>query len=55
VHFVVGYTDILHLLPAFLGLLLFIVAEVLLWAGWKQTCARTNGMRSEPDSIKTAF
>ena len=33
VHFVVGYTDFLHLLPAFLGLLLFIVAEVLLWAG----------------------
>lgn len=55
VHFVVGYTDFLHLLPAFLGLLLFMVAEVLLWAGWKQTCARANGSRSQPKSVKSAF
>jgi hypothetical protein len=53
VHFVVGYTDFLHLLPAFLGLLLFLVAEVLLWAGWKQTRARTRRLRSEPDAVNT--
>src|SRR5206468_8786143 len=53
VHFVVGYTNFLHLLPAFLGLLLFIVAEVLLWAGWRQTRARTGRLRGEPDSVKS--
>ena len=34
VHFAVGYLDFLHLLPAFLGLLLFLLANGLLWAGW---------------------
>lgn len=33
VHFAVGYLDFLHILPAFLGLLLFLVADCLLWAG----------------------
>lgn len=35
VHFAVGYVDFLHLLPAFLGFLLFLAAELLLWAGWR--------------------
>jgi hypothetical protein len=33
VHFVVGYLDFFHLLPAFAGLLIFILADGLLWAG----------------------
>ncbi len=33
VHFAVGYLDFWHLLPAFAGLLLFLIADVLLWAG----------------------
>jgi hypothetical protein len=37
VHFAVGYLDFLHLLPAFLGLLIFLLANGLLWAGW---CSR---------------
>ncbi len=35
VHFAVGYLDFLHLLPAFLGLIIFLVADVLLWIGRK--------------------
>jgi hypothetical protein len=53
VHFVVGYTDFLHLWPAFLGLLLFLVAEALLWAGWKQTRERKRRVSGEPDAVKT--
>ena len=33
VHFAVGYTDFLHLLPAFVGFALFVVVAGLLWAG----------------------
>jgi hypothetical protein len=36
VHFAVGYLDFLHLLPAFMGFLLFILADALLWAGWRR-------------------
>ena len=36
VHFVVGYVDFMHLLPAFVGLALFLLADGLLWAGWRQ-------------------
>jgi len=35
VHFAVGYLDFLHLLPAYVGLILFIVADLLLWVGRK--------------------
>jgi hypothetical protein len=35
VHFAVGYMDFMHLLPAFLGLLIFLAAEMLLWRGWR--------------------
>ena len=35
VHFAVGYVDFMHLLPAFLGLFIFLVAELLLWMGWR--------------------
>jgi hypothetical protein len=33
VHFAVGYLDFLHLLPVYIGLILFIVANLLLWMG----------------------
>ena len=33
VHFAVSYLDSMHLLPAFIGLLIFLVADVLLWIG----------------------
>jgi hypothetical protein len=36
VHFVVGYVDFLHLLPAFIGLIIFVLADALLWAGWRR-------------------
>jgi len=36
VHFAVGYLDFFHLLPAFLGFLLFILADLLLWAAWRR-------------------
>jgi hypothetical protein len=34
VHFVVGYVDFFHLLPAFIGLLIFLFADALLWIAW---------------------
>lgn len=34
VHFAVGYLDFLHLLPAVIGFMLFLLADGLLWAGW---------------------
>ncbi|MGA8026235.1 MAG: hypothetical protein WB992_03760 [Bryobacteraceae bacterium] len=33
VHFAVGYLDFFHLLPAFVGLTIFVFADVLLWIG----------------------
>jgi hypothetical protein len=36
VHFAVGYLDFLHLLPAFMGFLLFLLADGLLWVGWRR-------------------
>jgi hypothetical protein len=36
VHFAVGYLDFLHLLPAFMGFLLFLFADGLLWVGWRR-------------------
>lgn len=35
VHFVVGYVDFVHLLPAFVGFFLFIVADALLFFAWR--------------------
>ena len=35
VHFAVGYLDFMHLLPAFVGFMLFVVADLLLWIGRK--------------------
>lgn len=35
VHFIVGYTDFMHLLPAFAGLALFLIAAVLLYVSWR--------------------
>ncbi|HEX7158508.1 MAG TPA: hypothetical protein VF214_05825, partial [Edaphobacter sp.] len=33
VHFIVGYRDFFHLLPGFVGFVIFILADMLLWAG----------------------
>ena len=41
VHFAVGYLDFFHLLPAFAGFIIFVLADVLLWIGWtKSTLGR---------------
>jgi hypothetical protein len=44
VHFVVGYLDFFHLLPAFAGFFIFLVADILLWVGWRESLVphRTN-------------
>jgi hypothetical protein len=42
IHFVVGYTDLLHLLPAFFGFAVFIAADVLLWLGYRRALPGTN-------------
>ena len=36
VHFVVGYRDFFHLLPAFIGSFLFVISDIFLWIGWRQ-------------------
>jgi hypothetical protein len=54
VHFVVGYTDFFHLLPALLGFLLFAAAEALLWVGWLQMGARAGRFRVEHSPVRTA-
>jgi hypothetical protein len=52
VHFAVGYLDILHLLPAFAGFFIFIVADGLLCAGWRQNAGAAEQFGSA-DSEKT--
>jgi hypothetical protein len=37
VHFAVGYLDFAHLLPAFAGLMVFVLADGLLWAGRRKS------------------
>lgn len=37
VHFAVGYLDFVHLLPAFAGFIIFVLADVLLWIGWTKS------------------
>jgi hypothetical protein len=36
VHFAVGYLDFFHLLPAFAGLCIFLLADGLLWFAWRK-------------------
>jgi hypothetical protein len=36
VHFAVGYVDFFHLMPAFAGFFLFIIADALLWAALRK-------------------
>jgi hypothetical protein len=43
VHFVVGYMDFFHLLPAFIGFFLFLLADGFLWAGWRRNAADAPG------------
>jgi hypothetical protein len=54
VHFVVGYVDFLHLLPAFMGFFLFMVAEIMLWAGWRRTRTQPGGRRPEERAARAA-
>jgi hypothetical protein len=54
VHFVVGYRDLFHLLPAFVGFFLFLLADGMLWAEWRRWVSAsiaTSGERpAAPDS-----
>lgn len=52
VHFVVGYLDFFHLLPGFVGLLIFLLADALLWAGWRQN-ANLVGESAGRTSVRT--
>jgi len=36
VHFAVGYLDFFHLLPAFVGCAIFLLADGLLWTAWRK-------------------
>jgi hypothetical protein len=36
VPFAVGYLDLVHLLPAFVGLMIFLFADGLLWTAWRE-------------------
>jgi hypothetical protein len=46
VHFLVGYLDFLHLLPAFVGFVVFLFADLLLWIGKERRCRRVHEQRS---------
>jgi hypothetical protein len=48
VHFVVGYRDFFHLLPAFLGLVLFLLTDALLWAEWRRQSASPLAAPARP-------
>ena len=37
VHFAVGYLDVPHLLPAFIGFAIFALADCLLWIAWRKS------------------
>jgi hypothetical protein len=50
VHFAVGYLDFFHLLPAFAGLCIFILAEGLLWAGWRKNAQAAKKQRRSRSS-----
>lgn len=39
VHFVVGYRDFFHLLPAFIGFALFLLADAMLWTEWRTSAS----------------
>jgi hypothetical protein len=54
VHFVVGYVDFLHLLPAFIGFFLFMVAETMLWVGWRQTQHQAGSRRMQQSQARAA-
>jgi hypothetical protein len=45
VHFAVGYLDFFHLLPAFIGMLMFVLADVLFWLGNRRFTARSSQAR----------
>ncbi len=45
VHFAVGYLDFWHLLPAFVGFIVFVLADVLLWIGRGRSLLRIEKQR----------
>lgn len=47
VHFAVGYLDFMHLLPAFVGLAIFLLADGLLWAGRRKNMSLVQKSKSE--------
>jgi uncharacterized membrane protein len=51
---VVGYVDFLHLLPAFIGFLLFAVAETMLWVGWRQIRSQVRNSQVEEGATRIA-
>ena len=44
VHFAVGYLDFMHLLPAFVGFIIFVLADVLLWIGKHKSSLALSGV-----------
>ncbi len=47
VHFAVGYLDFFHLSPAFIGLMAFVFADVLLWIGKEESSPRILPQESD--------
>jgi hypothetical protein len=47
VHFAVGYLDVLHLMPAFIGFAIFVLADCLLWIGWRENLAAEQERATE--------
>jgi len=50
VHFVVGYRDFFHLLPAFVGSVIFILAVVFLWTAWRKSLLISSAEAGDPQS-----
>ncbi len=47
IHFAVGYVDWMHLLPAFTGFGIFLIAEGLLWSAWRQRAAIEGRLKKQ--------
>ncbi|MGA7413429.1 MAG: hypothetical protein WBW33_23340, partial [Bryobacteraceae bacterium] len=53
VHFAVGYLDVMHLMPAFLGFGIFVLADCLLWIGWRKSLAAQGAPASHSHDAAT--
>lgn len=51
VHLAVGYLDFFHLLSAFLGFVIFVLAAALFWVGRRKNAVRV-AERSENSSVR---